>query len=193
MIGLIGRDGMRISLAKLFFSFLKIGAFTFGGGYAMIPLFEREFVKRYGYLDEDEFYDVLVICQSLPGVIAINFSVFIGIKLRGKVGGFVAGLGVALPSFLIILVIAAFLFAYIENPYVEAAFKGVRVSVIALIFTAGFRLFKQNKHLFGVFMAVLTFALVAMVRLHPFFVILAMGAFGYITTKVGEVVRHASH
>jgi len=179
------------ALYKLFFSFLKIGAFTFGGGYAMIPLFEREFVHRYGYLDEEEFADALVICQSLPGVIAINFAVFIGIKLRG-VGALVSGIGVALPSFIIIMVIAAFFFQYIENPYVEAAFTGVRVSVIALIFTAGFRIFRRNRTLFGVFLVALTFVLVAIAYVHPFFVILAMGLFGYVSSKTSEVVDRAT-
>ncbi len=156
----------------------------------MIPLFEREFVKRYKYLSEDEFFDALVICQSLPGVIAVNFAVYIGLKLRGRFGALVSAIGVALPSFLIIMVIATFLFRYIDNEYVAAVFKGVRVSVIALVFTAGFRLFWRHRHLYGVFIALMTFTLVAIAYVHPFYVIVMMGAYGYLTTKIREVVSH---
>lgn len=176
-----------IPLWRLFLSFLKIGAFTFGGGYAMIPVFEREFVHRYKYLKEEDFNDVLVMCQSLPGVIAINFSVFIGLKLRGKLGALVSAIGVALPSFIIILVIATFFFRYVDHPTVEAVFRGVRVAVVVLIFTAGYKLFKANRTLQGIFLAVLTFALVFSAQVHPFIVIVLMGLTGYlITTLRGE-------
>ncbi len=156
----------------------------------MIPLFEREFVKRYGFLSDDEFYDALVICQSLPGVIAVNFAVYIGLKLRGRFGALVSALGVTLPSFIIIMVIATFVFRHVDNEYVVAIFKGVRVSVIALVFTAGYRLFIRHRHWYGVFIAFLTFTLVAIAYVHPFLVIVMMGAYGYLTTKIAEVVRH---
>lgn len=179
---------MKISLTRLFFTFLKIGAFTFGGGYAMIPIIERELVHRYKYIKSEDFYDTLIICQSLPGVIAINFSVFIGLKMRGWKGALVSAVGVALPSFVIIITIAAFFFQYIENPYVEAFFKGVRVSVVALIFLAGFKLLKQNRSYYSVFIASLTFALVATFNVHPFIIIVSMGLFGVIVAKTKEVI-----
>lgn len=181
---------MQPSLWHLFLSFLKIGAFTFGGGYAMIPVFEREFVHRYKYLKEEEFHDVLVMVQSLPGVIAINFSVFIGLRLRGKKGAFVSALGVALPSFVIILTIATFFFRFVDHPIVEAVFKGVRISVVALIFTAGYKMFKSHRHLKGLFLATFTFALVYTADIHPFFVILMMGLFGYMIEYTKEVNHH---
>jgi len=189
-INKIGRDSMQISLTRLFFTFLKIGAFTFGGGYAMIPIIERELVYRYKYIKTEDFYDTLIICQSLPGVIAINFSVFIGLKLRGVRGAVVAAVGVALPSFIIIMTIAAFFFQYIENPIVEAFFKGVRVSVVGLIFLAGFKLLKQNRSYFGVFVAALTFALIVTFEVHPFIIIVSMGLFGLLITKTKEVMNH---
>ncbi len=190
MIVLIGDGEMQPTLSQLFLSFLKIGAFTFGGGYAMIPVFEREFVHRYKYLKEEEFNDVLVMVQSLPGIIAINFSVFIGLRLRGKKGAFLSALGVALPSFMIILTIAAFFFRYVDHPVIEAIFKGVRISVVALIFTAGVKLFKAHRHLKGLFLAALTFALVYALRMHPFFVILLMGLFGYLIETTKAVNHH---
>ncbi len=183
---------MQVRLTTLFFSFLKIGAFTFGGGYAMIPIFEREFVHRYRYLSQEEFNDVLAMVQSLPGVIAINFSVFIGLRLRKMKGALVSMIGVALPSFVIILVIANFFFRYVDHPVVEAVFKGVRISVVALIFTAGYKIFKTNRHLKAVFLAALTFALVFSVNVHPFFVIIGMGAFGYLLHLRNGVNSHGT-
>ncbi len=183
---------MEPSLKKLFFSFLKIGGLTFGGGYAMIPVFEREFVMRYKYLKEEEFADVLAMVQSLPGVIAINFSVFIGLRLRGYKGALVSMIGVALPSFVIILLIASFFFRFVDHPVVEAIFKGVRISVVALIFTAGYKLFLANRTLKAIFLALLTFALVFAAEIHPFFVIIGMGFFGYITHLRNGVNAHGS-
>ncbi len=191
MIVVTGDDTVeKPSLLRLFLTFMKIGAFTFGGGYAMIPVFEREFVKRYGYIEEDEFANILAMVQSLPGVIAINFAVFIGLRLRGLKGALATSIGVALPSFVIIIVIATFFFQYIDNPVVAAIFSGVRISVVALIFTAGVKLFKQNLHLQGTFLAALTFALVFSVGVHPFFVILMMGTFGYLIFATNEVKKH---
>ncbi len=180
------------SLLRLLLTFMKIGAFTFGGGYAMIPVFEREFVKRYGYIKEEEFADILAMVQSLPGVIAINFAVFIGLRLRGLKGALTTAFGMALPSFIIIIVIAIFFFQYIDNPAIEAIFNGVRISVVALIGTAGVKLFKQNKHLQGIFIASLTFALVFSVGVHPFFVIVFMALFGYMIYSVNEVKNYDS-
>ncbi len=175
---------MAISYPQLFIVFLKLGAFTFGGGYAMIPIIERELVHRAKLITQDDFYDTIVICQSLPGMIAVNMAVLLGSKLKGVKGAFLSVLGVTLPSFIIILVIATLFFQAIENPIVLAFFKGVRVSVVALIFVAGIKLLRRNMHGFGLFIATLTFALVAMYFVHPFLVILMMGFLGYITTQI---------
>ena len=96
-------------LLKMFFSFFKIGAFTFGGGYAMIPLIEEEVVNKNKWIEKEEFMDMLVISQSFPGALAINCSTFIGYKLGGMIGGIIAILGVTLPSFIIILFVATFI------------------------------------------------------------------------------------
>lgn len=120
-------------MLTLFWSFFKIGLFTFGGGYAMIPLIRREVIDRRGWIAEREFLDLLTLAQSAPGPISLNTSVFVGYKMRGYAGAVAAILGVVVPSFVIILLIAL-LFADIRtDPVVDAAFKGMRPAVVALI------------------------------------------------------------
>ncbi len=120
-------------LFTLFWSFLKIGIFTFGGGYAMIPLIRREVIDRRHWIEEHEFLDLLTLAQSAPGPISLNTSVFVGYKMRGFAGAVASILGVVVPSFVIILAVAI-LFADIRhNPVVDAAFKGMRPAVVALI------------------------------------------------------------
>lgn len=118
---------------KLFISFFKIGAFTFGGGWAMIPLIEREVVDKQNWIKREDFVDALAIAQSLPGVLAVNVSILIGNKLRGLKGCLTATLGTILPSFLIILAIAIWFVQTYDNPVVERIFKGIRPAVVALI------------------------------------------------------------
>lgn len=119
--------------AELFWSFFKIGLFTLGGGYAMISIIEREVIRRKGWIEQKEFLDLLTLAQSAPGPIALNTSVFVGYKMYGYRGALSALLGVALPSFLIILLIAIFFAQFRHNPVVDAAFKGMRPAVVALI------------------------------------------------------------
>lgn len=121
------------SLRSLFLSFLKIGAFTFGGGYAMVPLIQREVIERRGWLEREEFLNLLTIAQSAPGPIALNTSVFVGYKLRGYRGALASIAGIVLPAFSIILLVALFFSEIRENAIVEAAFKGMRPAVVALI------------------------------------------------------------
>lgn len=118
---------------KLFISFFKIGAFTFGGGWAMIPLIEREVVDKQNWIKRKDFVDALAIAQSLPGVLAVNISILIGNKLRGLKGCLTATLGTILPSFLIILAIAIWFVQTYDNLVVERIFKGIRPAVVALI------------------------------------------------------------
>ncbi len=120
-------------LRELFKSFFKIGLFTFGGGYAMISLIEAEVIKRRGWLPQSEFLDLLTLAQSSPGPIAINTSVFIGYKVRGLRGAATAAFGAVFPSFLIILIVAIFFAGIRHNVIVDAAFKGMRPAVVALI------------------------------------------------------------
>lgn len=122
-------------LFKLFLTFMKIGAFTFGGGWAMISIIEKEVVTKNHWLTQEEFLDLLAVAQSLPGILAVNISVAVGDKLRGLKGSIVSALGTILPSFLIILFIAVFLTPDMikSNPTVTAIFKGIRPAVVALI------------------------------------------------------------
>ena len=120
-------------LLKIFYSFFKIGLFTLGGGFAMIPLIEREVIERRGWIAKDDFVDMLVLAQSAPGPIALNTAVFAGYKVRGFAGAMAAVLGVVVPSFSIILLVAIFFSNIRYNPVVDAAFKGMRPAVVALI------------------------------------------------------------
>ena len=130
---------------KLFISFFKIGAFTFGGGWAMIPLIEREVVDKQNWIKREDFVDALAIAQSLPGVLAVNISILIGNKLRGLKGCLMATLGTILPSFLIILAIAIWFVQTSDNPVVERIFKGIRPAVVALIVSPVFRTAKTAR------------------------------------------------
>lgn len=120
-------------LFQLFYSFLKIGLFTFGGGYAMIPLIEREVITNKKWIAESEFLELLTVAQSAPGPISLNTSVFVGYKMRGYAGALVAISGVVLPSFVIILLVAIFFSDIRYNPVVDAAFRAMRPAVVALI------------------------------------------------------------
>jgi len=119
--------------AQLFFTFTKIGAFTIGGGYAMLPLIEKEVVERKKWVDAKEFLDMVAISQSLPGIFTVNISILTGYKLKKSLGGIVATLGAILPSFLIILLIAMFFRHFNENIYVAKAFRAIRPAIVALI------------------------------------------------------------
>ncbi len=116
----------------LFLTFVKIGMFTIGGGYAMLPLIQREVVDR-GWLSKEDFVDVFAVTQSLPGIFAVNISIFVGYRLKKTPGAICCALGTILPSFLIILLIALFFTQVRDNEWVERAFKGLRPAVVALI------------------------------------------------------------
>jgi chromate transporter len=120
-------------LWQLFISFLKIGCFTFGGGYAMIPLIEREVIDRKGWIARADFLDLLTLAQSAPGPISLNTAVFVGYKMRGLAGAVASLAGVVIPSFVIILVVAIFFADVRDNAVVDAAFKAMRPAVVALI------------------------------------------------------------
>ena len=120
-------------LLTMFGSFFKIGLFTFGGGYAMVPIIQREVIDHRGWVDRDEFVELLTLAQSAPGPIALNTSVFVGYKMRGYAGALAALLGVVAPAFTVILIVAIYFAQFRENVYVNAAFKGMRPAVVALI------------------------------------------------------------
>ena len=129
----------------LFLTMFKIGAFTFGGGYAMIALLENEFVSKKKWLPHEEFVDLIAIAESTPGPIAINSATYIGYKVGGVLGSAFATLGVVLPSFMIIFAISLFFDAFLAIKAVAAAFRGIQVAVVFMILSAGVKLLKKMK------------------------------------------------
>jgi len=132
-------------MKEAFLTFFKIGIVTFGGGYAMIPMIEEEVVNKHHWTTKEELLDLIAIAQSCPGVFAVNISTFIGYKLNKKAGAFCTTLGAALPSFIIILLIAMFFHQFADNKVVAAMFRGIRPAVVALIAAPTFRLAKSAR------------------------------------------------
>ena len=163
-------------LFEIFWSFLKIGAFTFGGGYAMIPLIQHEVINRRGWLSEQEFIELLTIAQTAPGPISLNTAVFVGYKYRRYWGALAAVTGVVIPSFVIILLIAIFFAGIRNNIWVDAAFKGMRPAVVALIVAPIVGLTK-GMHWRGVSIALTTAVVVWYFGFSPIWLLIA-GAIG---------------
>ena len=178
----------RTSLWKLFSAFMRIGAFTFGGGYAMLPMLERECVDKTGWVTRDELLDYFAIGQCTPGVIAVNTATFIGKKERGFIGAVVTTAGVVLPSFVIICVLTALLANFAQIPAVKYALHGIRVAVGVLILNTVITLVRQKvKGVFGYVLCVLAFALVALppviglpFKVSPVFVVMGAATAGIV-------------
>jgi len=166
---------------KLFLIYLKIGAFTFGGGFAMIPLIEREIVENNKWMEPEEFNDSLAVCQSVPGAIAVNNAVFIGYRINGVMGAVAASLGVIIPSFLIIMAIASVFTQIKDINKIDPIFNGIRAAVVALILTAGLKLF--TKGIFNLFIIAITFVGISYFQLNPIIVIIMAVAFGILKNK----------
>jgi chromate transporter len=130
-------------LVKLFWVFFKVGSFTFGGGYAMVPLIQKEVTERRNWVNETEMVDIIAIAQSLPGVIAINIAIFVGNNVAGVAGAIMAALGVILPAFAAIILILLVLTGLQGNPYVEKVFAGIRAASAALILLAAIKIGKS--------------------------------------------------
>ena len=176
---------MKTSLIKLFITFSKIGMFTIGGGYAMIPLIERDVVERNKWIEKETFLDLLAVAQSAPGVFAVNISIFIGNKLRGAKGALFAALGSALPSVLCILLIALFFHNFREYEFVENIFKGLRPAVVALIASPVFSVAKSAKITRStLWIPILSALLIAAFGVSPIFIILCAGTGGYLRGKI---------
>ena len=168
-----------------FKTFMKIGAFTLGGGYAMIPIIEHEVVEKHKWVEKEEFLDLIAISQSCPGVFAINISVFIGYKLRKVRGALCTALGTALPSFVIILLIAMFFVQFKDNKVVAAMFNGIRPAVVALIAVPTFNLAKRaHITLANCWIPILSTILIWLMGVNPMFVILGAGLAGYMYGKL---------
>ena len=166
---------------ELFTTFFKIGAFTLGGGYAMIPVIEAEVVDRRKWISKEEFLDLIAVAQSCPGVFAINISVFIGYKLRQVRGAVSSALGTALPSFLIILLIAMFFHRFMDVPWVAAMFRGIRPAVVALIAVPTFNLAKSARLTFSnCWIPIASVLLIWLMGVNPIIIILAAGIGGFL-------------
>jgi chromate transport protein len=168
-------------IIEMFIAFFKIGAFTFGGGYAMIPLIEEEVVNNKKWIEKDEFMDILVVSQSLPGALAINCSIFLGYKISGLIGAVMALLAVILPSFSIILLIAAFFMQFRDNYYVNAAFMGINAAVPLLVLVGAISLSKGLEKNIRTGLTIII-ALIALVffDVHPIIVIIISAIYGVI-------------
>mgnify|MGYP002611677648 FL=1 len=180
------------SLETLFFTFFKIGLFTFGGGYAMIALLEEEFIQRRKWLDKDEFLDMTAIAESTPGPVAINSATYLGYKLAKVPGAATATVAVCLPSFLIIYAISLFFEQFTQLTVIANAFKGIQVCVIYLIFSAGVRMLKaldKSPFATGVLAAVMLVMVglsLAGVGLSSILLILLSGAAGVAAWLIGR-------
>jgi chromate transporter len=178
------------TLGELFLSMLKIGLFTFGGGYAMINILDNEFVERKGWISEDEFMNLITVAESTPGPIAINCATFIGYKKAGFSGSVAATVGMCLPSLTIIYIISLFFNQFLAIPWVESAFKGIQACVVFLIFSAGLKMLKKmKKSVFNMTVLALTFASMITlsllsVRFSSIFYILIFGTVGLLLYTV---------
>lgn len=179
-------------ILTLFLTFFKIGAFTFGGGYAMLNLLENEFVSKRGWLTKDEFLDMLAIAESTPGPIAINSATFIGYKTAGVIGSAMATLGVVLPSFIIIFVISLFLDKFLTFTLVERAFHGIQACVVYLIGSTGIKLFKQMEKK-ALPLIIMSAILVCMIAFSLFAIKFSSIVFILITGIIGIVSFYVKH
>ena len=165
----------------LFRTFFKIGIFTLGGGYAMIPLIEEEVVNRHQWVSKEEMLDLIAIAQSCPGVFAINIAIFIGYKLHKTQGAIATAFGTALPSFLIILAIAIFFAAFKDNPVIAALFRGIRPAVVALIAVPTFRMAQSAKIGWtNCWIPIVSAIAIWLLGVSPIYIILIAGLGGYL-------------
>lgn len=165
----------------LIITFFKIGLFTLGGGYAMIPLIEEEVVNRHKWVTKDELLDLIAIAQSCPGVFAINISVFIGYKQNKVRGAIATAFGTALPSFLIILIIAAFFHQFEDNRVIAAMFRGIRPAVVALIAVPTFNLAKRARlNKYTLWIPIVSALVIWWLGFSPIWVIIIAGVGGYL-------------
>ena len=168
-------------LLDLFISFFKIGAFSFGGGYAMLPLIEEEVIQVHAWITTTEFIDVLAIAEMTPGPIAVNSATFLGYKVAGVVGSAVATFGVILPSFLVMSLIFHFVFKFKNSPYVDWVFKGIRPVVLGLIAAAAISVGRSTfVDIPSVIIAVLLFYIVAFRKFNPISAIVVAGILGVV-------------
>ncbi|MBQ9889318.1 MAG: chromate transporter [Bacteroidales bacterium] len=163
-----------VSLFSIFKVFAKIGGFTIGGGYAMIPIIQDELDKR-GWISETEFQDIVALCQSAPGILAVNMSIFAGYRLRGVKGSIVACIGTILPPFISILLIAMLFTTYADNPVVIRIFSGIRPVVISLIAVPMIKMARRNNKTWWAWaISAISLVLVAFVNVSPIYILMVI-------------------
>ena len=164
-----------------FLIFLKIGLFTIGGGYAMVPLIQDEIVDKRKWIDKEDFIDLLALTQSVPGIFAVNIAIFIGYKIRKFWGAFWMATGTILPSFAIILLIALFFQQFKHLPAVESIFKGIRPAVVALIAAPTFKMAQSARiNRYNLWIPVVSALLIWLLDFSPIYVIILSGLGGYL-------------
>ena len=175
-----------MNLLSLFIAFAKVGVMTFGGGYAMIPILEREIVDKHGWASSEELMDYYAVGQCTPGVIAVNTATFIGQKYRGILGGIVTTLGVVSPSLIIISVIAALINNFSDIVWVQNALGGIRVCVCVFIFNSVVKLYKSAvKDKAALAMYIVLFAVAVFFDFSPVWFVLVAGVLGVVFTNLG--------
>jgi chromate transporter len=176
---------------QLFCVFFKIGAFTFGGGYAMIPIIQRETVENKGWISDDDIHDIIAIAESTPGPIAINSATFVGYRVAGVFGAACATFGVVLPSYLLISAIAYLLREFYDYRAVRYAFYGIRAGVLALIFKALYMMFKKTpKEWASYTIMAIAFLVSAFVDINLIFVIIGCAIFGLVYSLLRDKRRN---
>lgn len=166
---------------NLFRIFLRIGLFTFGGGYAMIPAIEAEIVDRRKWMSHEDFVDMMAVAQTCPGALAVNISVFVGYRLRKLPGAICTTLGVALPSFVIILLVAMFFHRFQDNEVVKSVFNGIRPAVVALIAAPVFGMARAARiTMTNIWIPAACALLIYLLGVNPIYVLVAAGALGYL-------------
>lgn len=174
-------------LIDLYLTFAKIGLFTFGGGYAMLPLLEREVVDNKNWASREEILDYYAIGQSTPGIIAVNTATFCGFSKADNIGGIIASLGFITPSIIIIILIANFLRAFSHIAWIQHAFAGIRVGVSALVFYSVLKMINKNAKTplkFAIFL--LTFIAIGFLQISPVIIVIAVGIFGILLGRMGK-------
>lgn len=167
-------------LLKMFLTFFKIGAFTFGGGYAMIPIIQEEIVNKRKWIDENEFLDAIAVAQGSPGPVAVNTSIYVGYRVGGLAGALMCLLGTILPSFFIILVVAKFFYQYRNNPILDKVFLGIRPAIVALILSAVYKLLKNSKFGYNkLLISLATTLIIVFLGVSPIYLVL-FGAIGSV-------------
>ena len=189
-VAAMGVIDMRVDLKtlwSLFATFFKIGGFTFGGGYAMIPLIQKEAVERKGWITDDDILEIIAIAESTPGPIAINAATFVGYRTCGFLGAACATLGVVLPSFVIILLISYVLEQFQQFKPVQYAFNGIRVGVLALLFKALWTMYKKSPKGWAAYVVMGgAFLLTAFLKVNVLWVIVGCAVFGLVTARLAE-------